>query len=269
VVFKVLTATLPVLFPMFFITGLLIELNIFKRRGVIFLSYIAGFPTSARMLSLLYQKGEISRREAIHTATYTSTVTPAFVILSLGLSMYHDVFLGIMIFFAHIFGAICNGILYKKILTSPGAFAPPPSLKGEYSIETIKCSPFKKGGGTRSVTGDVFAHAVAVSLRSSIRGIIKVGALIAVFYLISQPFGLLVSSILEMTTGVYRAEILSGFWRAVIPCAIVSFGGLSVAFQGRIFLKTFNLPMWFYFTYKVTQTIFSVAFIMFFLLLRG
>jgi hypothetical protein len=234
-------ATLPVLFPMFFITGLLIELNLIKRRGVILFSYFAGFPTSARMISLLYSRGEITKAQATHMASYTSTVTPAFVILSMGLSMYGSVGLGLVVFASHIAGALINAVIFA------------PRTDDRIKLCVGGCNP-------RPMPRAPFAHAVAKSLRQSVKAIIKVGTIIAAFYIISQPFGVWVASVLEVTTGVYRAEcVTAGIWRAIIPTAILSFGGLSIAFQGNIFLKNFGMKMRHYFLYKTMQTISAVA----------
>lgn len=232
-------ATLPVLFPMFFITGLLIELNLIKRKGAILFSYFAGFPTSARMISLLYSRGEITKTQATHMASFTSTVTPAFIILSMGLSMYGSVWLGIVVFASHVAGAMINAVI----------FAP---RKKEIMLCVGGCTP-------RPVPRTPFHVAVGKSLRSSVKAIIKVGVIIALFYMISQPFGVWVASVLEVTTGVYRAEgVTEGIWRAIIPTAILSFGGLSIAFQGNIFLKTFGMKMRYYFLYKAVQTLSAV-----------
>ena len=236
------SSVLPVLFPFFLITGLLIELDLlkkgkFQKIGLVVLSYLAGYPTSARMIAQLYNRGEITRSEAIKTAAYTSTQSPIFIIATVGVAIYQDVWLGVIIFAAHVLGAIANGVLYS--------FGKWQSLS-----QQLCTAPNKK---------DV-SEAVASALNSAVQNILAVGGLIVVFFIASAPLGVVGSSLLEMTTGIFRAsEITNGIWRAIIPCAIVSFGGLCVAMQGFVFLKDLKMPIWFYFIYKITHTIISIG----------
>ena len=239
------TSILPVLFPFFFISGLLIELDLFKRKsmqriGVVVMSFLSGYPTGARMLSQLYQRGEISRSDAIKMATYTSTCSPIFIIATLGAALYQNVQLGVIIFMAHIFGALATGAVFAMR-----------SVVSDTRSQNFKETP---NTGICDITG-----AVSNALYSAIQNILAVGGLIIVFFIASAglPWG--VAGIIEMTTGVFRAErIVGGIWRIIIPCAIVSFGGLCVSMQGFVFLKAFKMPVWFYFAYKITHTIFAV-----------
>jgi len=227
----------PVLFPFFFISGLLIELGIGKR-GVVPMSLLAGYPTGARMLAQLYGRGEITRTQAIKIATYTSTCSPIFIIATLGSALFGDVRLGVIIFVAHVVGALLNGLLYRKI-----------KFDDTYA-GTTKAT---------SVAPDV-CDAVSRALYSAVQNILVVGGLILIFFVASSSLPLPLAAIMEMTTGVFRAEPnLAGIWRAIVPVGIVSFGGLCVAMQGFVFLKTFKMPVWFYFVYKVTHTTISVV----------
>jgi len=86
-----------------------------------------------------------------------------------------------------------------------------------------------------------------------------VGGLIIIFFIAAAPFGVGIASVLEMTTGVFRLSHLSTECTSLALTAIVSFGGLCVAMQGFVFLKSFQMPVWFYFLYKTTHTLFAVA----------
>jgi len=245
---------LPVLFPFFFITGLLVELDLFKHKklqkvGIVSLSFLAGSPTSSRILSQLYTRGEISRGEAIRTATYTSTTSSIFIIATLGSALYGDVRIGIVIFAAHILGAVVNGVLFIHI---------PSSLRAKRSNPKFISHPHPSKEGNNNTIE--IGEAVSRALNSAVSNIFAVGGLVVVFFIVSHGLPIAAAGVLEMTTGVFRAEaVTQGFWRAIIACAIVSFGGLCVAMQSFVFLRTFEMPVWFYFLYKTTHTIFSVA----------
>ena len=239
------TNVLPVLFPFFFISSLLIELNIFRNNkgakfGVVVMSFLSGYPTGARMLSDLYTRGQITRTQAIKTATYTSTTSPIFVIATVGVALYGDVKLGVLIFMAHVMGALLNGLLYTKCRFT------------NHPVTAAPCHPSKEGN---------LSDVVSQALHTSVQSILGVGGLIVMFLIAAAPFGLIGSALLEMTTAIFHASNMStgGMWRAVIPCAIVSFGGLCVAVQGFVFMRAFDLPVWFYFLYKTTHTLLAVG----------
>ena len=259
---------LPVLFPFFFISSLLIELNLFKKRGarfgVVAMSFLSGYPTGARMLSELYARGQITRQQAIHTATYTSTASPIFVIATVGVALYGDVRLGVIIFASHVLGAVVNGLLYNH----PALLRRAPLHKGGEPFPARTSSPPNGGVDARSADG-VVSDAISRALYSSVQNILAVGGLIIIFFIAAAPFGLWGAAILEMTTAVFHASELgaSGVWRAVIPCAIVSFGGLCVAMQGFVFLRAFGMPVWFYLLYKVTHAVFAVLICVFLVLI--
>jgi hypothetical protein len=238
---------LPVLFPFFFISGLLVEVGFFSAFGkfgkgapVFVLSLLSGYPTGARLLCDLYNRGEITRSLAIRTATYTSTCSPIFIIATLGVCFYKSAVFGIIIFAAHCLGALLNGLIYCKV-----KFNSPAKL-----TRVRNFSP--------SSRNDI-ATAVSNALYSAVQNIFAVGGLIVVFFIATTLIGggVWVSGILEMTNGVYHASIAAPT-SLLIPCAVVSFGGLCVAMQAFVFLGEFRMPLWFYFLYKVTHTILSV-----------
>ena len=237
---------LPILFPFFFVTGLLVELDLFKhpkfkRSGIIMMSFLSGSPTSARILSQLYIRGDITRDQAIKTATFTTTTSPVFIIATLGTVLYQDVTIGILIFIAHILGAVANGILYSFF----------PAKQSPLNHEPIKPS-----------TPLNVSDAISKSLNSAIQNILAVGGLVVIFFIVSASMPLPIAAVLEMTTGVFRAEaVTQGMWRAIIACAIVSFGGICVAMQSFVFFRTFQMPVGFYFLYKTTHTVFAVIFL--------
>jgi len=235
---------LPVLFPFFFVSGLLVEMGffkVFKKGGVFAVSLLAGYPTGARLLGDLYNRGEITRTQAIRMATYTSTCSPIFVVATLGVCFYGSVGVGVLGFGAHALGAVVNGVLFHVI----------PSPVEESRLCRQSLDPSTSVGMT--------SDAISKALYSAIQNIFAVGGLIVVFFIATNLIGgvVFVSGLLEMTNGVYLASIASK--SLIIPTAIVSFGGLCVAMQGFVFMKSFRMPFWFYLLYKVTHVVFAIG----------
>jgi len=240
-----------------------------KTISVFFLSLIAGYPTSARMLSELYEKGEITRNCAIRTSTFTSVTSPIFVIATVGSALYGNIRIGLIIFVAMTIGAILNGVLYRKvsfksqIKSSRIAVTSSQSEHQDNVINVVSEKPDK-----RRSTNDSILNA----LQSSMQSILMVGGLIVLFFIfagqidslfnLSTNFDIVLSSILEMTRGIFLLSTLDSattIFHIVIGTAILSFGGLCIGMQGFLFFKKFNMPFWFYLLYKVTHAILSVC----------
>jgi len=249
---------MPVLFPFFFVSGLLVELGFFGafrkfgRAAPIFaLSLLGGYPTGARLLADLHVKGEITRSEAIRIATYTSTCSPIFVIATLGACFYGSIAVGVLVFVTHAAGAMVNGVLYRVILSRTH-----PRRRRIF----VNPEPSQRVQKDPSQAQDDISVAISNSLYSAIQNIFAVGGLIVVFFIATNMIGggVFISGLLEMTNGVFQASIATPK-SLILPCAIISFGGLCVAMQGFVFMSKFKMPLWFYFLYKVTHTIFAVG----------
>ena len=242
---------LPVLFPFFFITSMLVELNffsMFKRFGkstpVWLLSVLGGYPAGARIVAELYTKGEMTRTQAIQISTSTSTCSPIFVIAAVGICFLGSVELGILLFTCHILAALLNGLLYSKI-----KFADNRTSSAMLTInQTIVPLNNNKD----------LAEIISSSLYSAIQNILAVGGIIIIFFIainqIQTIFGVeyIIFGLLELTNGVIMTRDL------ILLSAIISFGGLAIAMQGLLFFKTFRMPLWFYLTYKTTHAVLAV-----------
>ena len=245
---------MPVLFPFFFVSGLLVEIGFFKgfrkfgvAAPVFALSLLSGYPTGARLLADLYKRGEITRQQAIRTATYTSTCSPIFIIATLGACFYQSVTAGVLVFAAHTIGAVLSGVLFRGV-----------RFKEDQSsyMRYVAVTP-----------GNDMAAAISSSLYSAIQNIFAVGGLVVVFFVAANMIplhllgtgscGVFISGLLEMTNGVFRASVVAPTSLA-LATAIVTFGGMSVAMQGFVFMSSFKMPFWFYLLYKVTHTVFAV-----------
>ena len=255
---------LPVLFPFFFVTSLFLELDFFgaiarpfrkvmkgvfgvsgEAAPVAVLSFIGGYPTGARMLAELYNRGQLSRSDAVRAATFTSTCSPIFIIATVGTVFLKSTSLGVLIFAAHLVGAAINGLFYRGVRFR------------EYKMQSAKCEIRGK---------QPISDCVANALDSAVRNIFAVGGLIVIFFIAAQPFGVVITSVLEVTSGTHAIaeELAAGgrlasIWAAVLPCAAVSFGGLCVAMQGFVFLRAFKMPFWFYLLYKTTHAVIAVG----------
>ena len=241
-------SVLPVLFPFFFITSLAVQSGVRKPWQVFAFSLLGGYPTSARMISELYEQGKITKRQALHLSTTTSFPSPIFIIATVGVSLFASVQIGVIAFAAIIIGALLNGLFYRG--------------RGE-NQQLITTE-------SKNHSTD-FANAFSTALFSAVQSILLVGGLIVIFFIIgsqldsllNMPIGLdvVVSSVLEMTAGVFKLSsvALNPMLQVILVTAILSFSGICVGMQGMLFFKKFGMTFRVYMLYKTTHTLLAVA----------
>jgi hypothetical protein len=226
-------SVLPVLFPFFLITGLVINVcETSNKWTVTALAFFSGYPNGMRMAAMLYERGSISREQACHMTTYTSTVSPIFVIATVGTVMLGDTVTGVLIFAATILGALLNGIIWRQAVTDTP----------QKTIIQIN----------RPVT---ISKAWSDALLNAVSSVLNVCGVILFFYIAAAVLGLppFLSGIIEMTTGV------SGLTNPLLIEFIVSFGGISIAMQGFTFTKRLRISPVYYFGCKITHAVIATG----------
>ena len=128
---------LPSVLPFIFLTKVLSQLGtvekfsnifsmpcekLFKAHAVssyVFLmSIISGYPVGAKMTADLYESGKITKNDAFKMTSFCSTSGPMFIIGAVGIGMLKNATFGYIIMISHIIGALLNGLLYRKSLSS-------------------------------------------------------------------------------------------------------------------------------------------------------
>ncbi len=262
------TSVLPALFPFFFLSKLLIELDAFggfsallsKPTQKIFgappaasyiflLSVVCGYPMGAKLSAEFYEKGALDGTQCLKLATFCSTGGPIFILGTVGGVYLKSAAAGVIILVSHIAGALLNGLLYRRRFVS--------SSSGNNLI-----APAKSNG---EILGDC--------MQNAIMGVLTVGGFVTIFYmwtqmLLSMPFlsgadsvvqGV-IGGLLEVTTG---CKILSGIGNAPLSAVLCSFlislGGLCIFLQSNVFYKKCGISGGKILLFKLTQAIFSAA----------
>lgn len=230
------TAVLPVLFPFFVITSLILNLtNTTKPCIVALLSYCSGYPNGARLTQNLYLKKQIELAQAQQLAIITSTPSPVFVIGTAGAVFLNNIQLGCVIFLCTIIAALINGWLWQS------------NTKPKNSVRILTDNHRQNSMS--------FLQAFSDSLSNATTSIVNVCGVVLFFYIATSilclpPF---LSGLIEMTTGV--ADTLN----PLLVQFFVTFGGLSVAMQQQIFMQNFQIKFRTYLAYKTTHAILACA----------
>lgn len=271
------TKVLPALLP-FFILVKLISYTTFTRSigkflspityrlygvcgvsGYIYImSILSGYPVGAKLTAEIYKDGGITQGQAESISAFTSTSGPLFVIGSVGIGLFGNQKLGIIVLISHFISALINGLIYRQRKDS--------QLKS--TLDT-------------NLTPNT-QHSLSDTMTSSIMSILVVGGFIAVFYMvlslllhihafdgITMLFSLIgvkeeitlsiIAGIVEVTTGasMLSSQILTFELQAIILSFLISFGGLSIHAQAYCFLNTFKMKYSKFLLQKTTHALLS------------
>lgn len=243
---------IPSLFPFFVCSGLLVysgicdELSklmrpvmkpLFNINGAgaaaFVLGIISGYPLGAVTACQLYESSYLSKSETERLLAFCNNSGPLFILAAVGISMYHNLKFGILLYISHILSAITVGIImrnYKK-----DAFSAP-----SISIDTDK----------RNI-GEIFG----IVLSNSVNNILTVCGAVIFCSVISKCIldflplkGVLHSIVLGGMEFVNGTAELSGQNASIIlklisASWIVGFAGLSVHLQVMAVVSKYNLSL--------------------------
>ena len=212
---------------------------------------MSGYPAGAKLVASLYEDKLITEDEATKISVLSSTSGPTFVIGTVGIGLYADKKIGLIIFIAHALSAGIAAIFFRKY-------------------------------GNNQPIGGLLQKKPSVNLYSaaldSATAMLAVGTLISVFYVISHiladlkityPLTLFFDLILKdeakaraLTAGLFECTqgclLLSKCNNSLALCStVISFGGLSVLAQSVAFLQKAKVNLKVFFAGKILQAIVS------------
>ncbi len=270
---------LPALFPFFFFSKILTELNLGYDLGnvlkkplrkfynapnlsgyILAISMLSGYPVGAKLVSDCYSNNLITASEAKKISSFTSTSGPLFIVGTVGIAMLGSKKAGFVILFCHYLATLINGLVFrgKKSTLAENTLSPP-----KINYDSI----------------------LSNSMLSSITSVLLVGGYIAIFnfvldfafdikliYVLSNALTSLgidvrlsssfFASLIEITKGSLMFGISGFSLKTTIPlvCFCISFGGISVTVQSLTFLSKCKISPGYYLLTKTTQGILAFIF---------
>jgi len=253
---------LPAVLPFMIISSLLINTGIIERVCfplskpfvkiyntspysfyVFFISILSGYPVGSKMIADLYEQNKITQTDAFRMSSFCSNSGPMFIVGSVGVGMLFSATAGYVILLSHIISALINGLLYRNLKIK--------NKRSDIAITSLPSLSF----------GDI--------IENSCRSILNVGTIIMFFFIIIEFVSILISflpanvqsvifGIVEITKG---AKSISSCYKTkmatILSSAVISFGGLSTAFQSISLLKRVKMPLSIFILQKFTQGIFA------------
>lgn len=237
----------PVMKPLFNING--------AGSAAFILGIISGYPLGALTACQLYEKSYISKTEAERLLAFCNNSGPLFILGAVGISLYHNPTVGVILYAAHIAAAIITGIIFKFY------------KKNDY------CAP-NSALTTNSQNGTEIFSTV---LSNSIQSILLVCGAVVFFSVISNaaldflPYSKNIKpyiiGLFEFVTGVnsIAESSLPLLEKLVLSGGIVGFAGLSVHIQVMSIVSKYGLSLKPYILGKMLQGFLAMAFTLFIL----
>ena len=287
------TKVFPVLFPFYIFSTLAIKNGIahfigdlvhpitkrlFKTSSisgfVFIMSLLSGNPSSAIIISHLYEEGALSQREAQHLLAFCVFSNPLFCIGTIGITYFHNVTIGYIVFISHVLGNVIIGILMRGNIK--GQEEHHFSIKGAYE-KMLKQKQQNKAKFSDSLThilqngiNTMFLIAGFMIFYNLIIVMISFSHIIPLSYYflqfilnkfnislpIYQAFSI---GLFEMVLGIDNTVNSNIPLRAMVTIItmLISFGGLSIHSQIQSILMKVKLRYLPFFISRLAQVVFS------------
>ncbi len=252
-------SVLPTLFPFFVATEILCNTNIIYIAGkylknivkklfnvpgegviALLLGIISGYPTGAKVIVNLKEKGILTKEEAERLLSFTNNSGPLFILGTIGVSFLKNKELGYLLLIIHILASLTVGIIFrnwKKNLNLNRV-----SKKEEFEISKdiaiseigeILGNSIKKAIMTiLNIGGFIVIFSVIISILDNSDFFIFIGNIFNFIGIQSELVIGILKGMLELTTGAKAVSLLdfSNLNIAIISF-ITGFGGISVMLQ--------------------------------------
>ncbi len=201
------------------------------------LGMISGYPIGAKSVCQIYSDGLCTKKEAEILLAYTNNSGPLFIIGTVGISMFGNSTIGLILLITHILASISVGIIFGKGIKN----------KRDYISHNIKHN------NSKSVSFSSLGEVLSNSIISSIKTILMIGGFVVIFsvivsilkqsgilYFISNIFGEsnfipgFITGIIELTNGLNAISNIhiKAISVNILFCAfLLGFGGLSIMLQ--------------------------------------
>ncbi len=293
------TSVIPALFPFFVATELLSYTNIISWLGIhlrfmmkplfgipgegafaFLMGLISGYPVGAKIVSNFREKGVCTKEEAERMLAFTNNSGPLFIIGTVGISLFGNTMIGILLFITHILACISVGIVlnissihqrknipsYSQLQNTKEYFSTKQSNQVTFSSlgEVLGKSITNSISTILLIGGFVVIFSVVISIlnQSQLLDILS-NLLLPVFSMFHIPPEMIhsfLSGIVELTNGVKLvASIpLKDLSISIIFCAfLLGFGGISILLQVFSIVSKSGLSIKKYFIGKLLQGFFA------------
>lgn len=252
---------IPSLFPFFIATELLNHTNIPKIIGnmfnkimrpvfnvpgigayALFMGIISGYPIGAKIVTNFRNQNLCTKEEAERLITFTNNSGPLFILGTVGISLFYDASIGLLLLFTHILSCITVGIFFRFWKSKTKEKRNTNALENNVTFNTLgevlSKSILSAINSIVLIGGFIIFFGIILSVlqKAAILNSLKL-SLIPIFKLLDIQTDFIIpilTGILELTNGVTAISVIpcKNLSINIIACAfILGFGGISIMLQ--------------------------------------
>ncbi len=219
---------------------------------------ISGYPTGAKIVSTFKDNNICSTAECERLLAFTNNSGPLFIIGTVGISIFGDTRIGLLLLLIHIISSVLVGIIFRFW-----------KYNDKIYCKTSKNCTLNNSNLTISNLGEILGN----SITKSINTVVTIGGFVVIFsvflsilensgvltllsnflYKLLSIFGFdfnnihaLTSGLFEITNGLNKLGIISNSFASnsiIIASFLLGFGGLSVSLQVLSIISKSNLSI--------------------------
>lgn len=289
-------SVVPSLFPFFIATELLSYTNVVTNLGkklnkimrpifnvpgigsyALIMGIISGYPIGAKIVSNFKEEGLCTEEEAERMIAFTNNSGPLFIIATVGITLFGNTLIGILLLVTHILASISVGIIFRFWKDNKSSQN---NINSSYHFKPKKEIRFSNLGDilSKSILSAIHTTFIIggfVVLFSVILSILKNSHFIDIFSQILNPifsiFGIndisfikgFLSGIIELTNGVMQISAIpcKNISINIILCSfLLGFGGISVLLQVFSIISKSNISIRSYFIGKILHGILAALY---------
>lgn len=241
-----ITTIVPSLFPFILFSNILIYSNYFmliantsinriiKRffnistysASAVLFGFLFGYPNGARYVHELYEDRKITFKEVEYLLTFINNSSPAFILSTIGIGMFQNIRIGVLLLISHILASILIGKIfrYKHLRKEKINDINIANFKYDLSFETI----------TKAITKSIWTMCIIFGFM--VIFILTHNYIFKILELIFKPNDYIYTftlGIMELTSGLSKIMLLPINFKSLIILIsfILGFSSLSINFQ--------------------------------------
>lgn len=264
---------LPVLFPFFVFTRIIVNLSEFKTNKmdkffnniyrvpkfgfkIFLLSVISGYPMGAKLICTLNEQGIIQKKEAEKMMSFCSVSGPMFIIGTVGVNIFLSYKAGLIILVANIIAALINGLIYRKDKYVEKEV----SYSGKKNDNILSSSVYDATLSILMVCAYIVISFLIIDVLINLHVIDNLSNAICTIFNCPQNFDTIKSSIIgifEITRGIIELNNvnISLTLKTIIASGLIGFGGISILLQSLSFLNQLKISTKTIVKQKTTQAL--------------
>lgn len=264
---------LPVLFPFFVFTRIIVNLSEFKTNKmdkffnniyrlpkfgfkIFLLSVISGYPMGAKLICTLNEQGILQKKEAEKMMSFCSVSGPMFIIGTVGVNIFLSYKAGLIILISNIIAALINGLIYRKDKYVEKEV----SYSGKKNDNILSSSVYDATLSILMVCAYIVISFLIIDVLINLHVIDNLSNAICTIFNCPQNFDTIKSSIIgifEITRGIIELNNvnISLTLKTIIASGLIGFGGISILLQSLSFLNQLKISTKTIVKQKITQAL--------------